>query len=307
MPLTTGARRASTCTRSAPGSPHGTSSIVVRTRSASRSRSRDRLRERGAAAVPARELDADRQRRLLLHAGRLRPDEDLPAHVRRERAHDLADRGREDVDAADDQHVVGAADAAHARAGAAARARARPHLDVVARAEAQQRRGAVAEMRQHELAGRAVLQLECAPRSRDRSARRGRSRARRGASRPAPRTRPRARCRCRRSPSPRSPSRPTPPPAARGRQARRRRARRRRARARRSSSRRSWSLGQVGRVGRCQHGRLRPQPLDRLHEPVGVARADGDVAEADPVEGGERRAGDERPGVVGRDDPLARR
>ena len=64
-------------------------------------------------------------------------------------------------------------------------------------------------------------------------------------------------------------------------------------------------LGQVRRIGRRQHGRLRAQPLDRLHEPVGVARADGDVAETDPVEGGERGAGDERPGVVGRDDPLA--
>ena len=41
-----------------------------------------------------------------------------------------------------------------ARAGAAARARARAYVDVVARAEAQQRRGAVAEVRQHELARR---------------------------------------------------------------------------------------------------------------------------------------------------------
>ena len=65
------------------------------------------------------------------------------------------------------------------------------------------------------------------------------------------------------------------------------------------------ALGEVGGVGRRQHGRLRPQPLDRPHEPLGVAGADRDVAEADPVEGGERRAGDERPGVVGRDDPLA--
>ena len=35
-----------------------------------------------------------------------RLDEDVPSDARRELAHDLADRGREDVDAADDQHVV---------------------------------------------------------------------------------------------------------------------------------------------------------------------------------------------------------
>ena len=66
------------------------------------------------------------------------------------------------------------------------------------------------------------------------------------------------------------------------------------------------ALGEVGRVRRRQHRRLRPQLLDRADEPIGVPGADRDVGEADPVEGGERRAGDERPGVVGRDDPLAR-
>ncbi len=67
-----------------------------------------------------------------------------------------------------------------------------PDLDVVARAEAQQRRRAMPEMRQHELAGGAVVQLDAPRPSPGRSARRGRSRARRGACRPAPRTRPRA-------------------------------------------------------------------------------------------------------------------
>ena len=71
-------------------------------------------------------------------------------------ADDLADRGREDVDAADDQHVVGAPDAADADPGAPARARARADVHVVAGAEAQQRRGAVLEVREHELALRAV-------------------------------------------------------------------------------------------------------------------------------------------------------
>ena len=85
---------------------------------------------------------------------RLRPDEDVAADRGREPAHDLAHGRREDVDAAHDQHVVGAPDAAHARAGAAARAGRRAHLDVVARAEPQQRRGPVPEVREHELARR---------------------------------------------------------------------------------------------------------------------------------------------------------
>src|SRR4051795_10638227 len=71
----------------------------------------------------ARELDGHRQRRLLLDPRRGGADEDVAAHVGREAADDLADRRREDVHAADDQHVVGAADAAHARPGPPARAR----------------------------------------------------------------------------------------------------------------------------------------------------------------------------------------
>ena len=132
------------------------------------------------------------------------------------RADDLANRRREDVDAADDQHVVGAADAADARRRSSARARAGPDLDLVARAEAQQRRGLVAQVRENELAACAVTQLAAARPSPDRSARRGRTRARRGASRPAPRTRPRATGRCRRSPSPPSPGPPSPPRAPPG-------------------------------------------------------------------------------------------
>src|SRR5207249_391413 len=77
-----------------------------------------------------------------------------------EAGHDLADRRREDVHAADDQHVVRAADAADSRACAATAARARPHPNVVARPEAQERRRTMAEVRQHELALRAVVQLE---------------------------------------------------------------------------------------------------------------------------------------------------
>src|SRR4051812_49591088 len=118
----------------------------------------DRLRELRAGRRAARELDADRQRRLLLDTGRARPQEDVAAGLR-EAAHDLADGRGEDVDAAHDQHVVGAADAADPRAGAPARARRGAHDDVVARAEAQQRGRAMAQVAEHELAGRAVCQL----------------------------------------------------------------------------------------------------------------------------------------------------
>ena len=197
------ARRASTCIRCAAGfptAPGRRASGPPARRAVSRG---SPPRARRSARRVRRKLDAHGKRRLLLDARRLRPDEDVAADVGRERAHDLADGRGEDVDAADDQHVVGAPDAAHARAGAAACARARADLDVVARAEAQERRGAVLQMRQHELAGGAVVQLERGAASRDRSARRGRSRARPGASRPAPRTRPRATRRCRRCPSPR--------------------------------------------------------------------------------------------------------
>ena len=107
---------------------------------------------RRPASTSRRQLDRDGQRRLLLHAGCARPDEDAPADLRGEPADDLANRRREDVDAADDQHVVGAADAADARRRAPARAGARPDLDVVARAEPQERRGPVAQVREHELA-----------------------------------------------------------------------------------------------------------------------------------------------------------
>ena len=235
-----------------------------------------------------------------------------PLTSRRERAHDLAHRRREDVDAADDQHVVGAADAAHARAGAAARARARPHLDVVARAEAQQRRRAVA--------GDASAR---ARRSRRPSS--STARARSGSISSAW-TKPRA-PRCIPSCSSHSPQSETPmspiPIAsvtfapqpssslrAEGRLAAARLAGDEHAldaRAAQVDAALRRPFDEVGGVGRRQHRRLGPQQLDRQHQPLGVPGADRDVAEADPVERGERRAGDERPGVVGRDDPLARR
>ena len=64
------------------------------------------------------------------------------------------------------------------------------------------------------------------------------------------------------------------------------------------------TLGQVGRVGRVRTAAWAGAARSP-HQPLGVAGADRDVREADPVERGERRPGDERPRVVGRDDPLA--
>src|SRR4051812_34943178 len=77
----------------------------------------DRVGQALVGARAAGELNADRQRRLLLDAARPRPDEDVAADVGREAADHLAHRGREHVDAAYDEHVVGAPDAAHARPG----------------------------------------------------------------------------------------------------------------------------------------------------------------------------------------------
>jgi hypothetical protein len=102
------------------------------------------LREQRIGGRVARELDVDRERRILLHARRLRTHADVAAQRRSELGHDLADGGREDVDAANDQHVVRPPDAADPRAGAAAWTRARFHDDVVACAEAQERSGAMA-------------------------------------------------------------------------------------------------------------------------------------------------------------------
>src|SRR6476661_2583009 len=80
----------------------------------------DRLGQRVVGGRVGRELDAHGQRRVLLDAVRGRPNEHVPADARGERADDLADGRWEDVDAAHDQHVVGAAEAADARSGAPA-------------------------------------------------------------------------------------------------------------------------------------------------------------------------------------------
>src|SRR4051794_35772414 len=109
---------------------------------------------REARVVP---LHHDRKRRLLLDARLGRLDADVAAHVRVELAHDFANRRRKDVDAAHDQHVVGAPDAANARATAAAGARARLDQHVVAGSEAQKRSRSVFQVRQDQLAAGAVV------------------------------------------------------------------------------------------------------------------------------------------------------
>ena len=141
--------------------PHGTRSTRVETTSTLAKPLTNRFRERRVHGHAARELDADGKRRLLLDARPLGPDEDVAADPRCECAHDLAHGGREDVDASDDQHVVGPSDAAHPRPRAPARAWARPDLDVVMCAKPQQRRRLVTEMREDELAGSAVVERAC--------------------------------------------------------------------------------------------------------------------------------------------------
>src|SRR3954469_23851727 len=265
----------------------------------------DRLRQIRVGLRPLGDLDADRQRRVLLDARRRGPDEDVAADARRERADHLAHGGREDVDAADDEQVVGAPDAPDPRPRPPARGRRRADLDVVARAEPQQWRGAVAQMGEHELAGRAVLHgdrlaarrvdelgvdeavgaevhavlvLALAPQRHADVAdahRLGHARA---------------------------------PPllehgaegglAATGLAGDEH--------ALDAGAAQVGLLQQMGGVGRREHHRLGLERLDGAQDAFGVAGADGDVTQAEAVEAPERGTGHERPSVVDRDDALAR-
>ena len=63
-------------------------------------------------------------------------------------------------------------------------------------------------------------------------------------------------------------------------------------------------LDQMGRIGRREHDG-RAARLDRPQQSPRVAGADRNVAQADPVEGGQRSARHEWPRVVGADDALA--
>ena len=103
---------------------------------------------------------------------------------------DRADRLRVDVHGLHAQHVVAPAVDPDARRAAPARARRGPHAAEVARAVAQQRRGLAAQVRPHELAARAVLELAAARRCPGRPARAGRARRRSDAAPRPRRTRP---------------------------------------------------------------------------------------------------------------------
>ena len=164
MALTARAPRAPTCTRSAAGCPAGRAPPESGRR-APRAAGRDRAGEPAPARL-GRELDADGERRLLLPARRPRPNEDLPGHVRGEGAHDLADRGGKTL-------TPRTISMSSVRPMQRTRGPVRPQghgvartSDVVAGAEAQQRGGAVPQVREHELAGRAILELECGARLR---------------------------------------------------------------------------------------------------------------------------------------------
>src|SRR3954470_7139856 len=269
----------------------------------------DRLGERVVGARPAGELDADRQRRLLLDPRRLRADEDVAADVGREAAHDLAHRRGEHVHAADDEHVVRSPHAPDPGTRPPARARAGAYDDVVARAEPQQRRGAVAQVREDELAGRSVLE-------RERIARAGVDQL--GVDVVA---RPEVHAVLRLALAPQrhadvaDPHRLGDPcaPAFLERAAERGLGaaglpgdedvpHARRAQVHAALGR---PLDEVGGVRWGQHGGLRLEQLDGPHQALGVAGADGDVAEADPLERGGGGARRERAGVVRRDDALA--
>ena len=150
---------------------------------------------------------------------------------------------------------------------------ARADTHVVACPEAEERRRAVLEMSQHELAGRAVVQRESRSGLGIDRARRARSRARPGAFRPAPRTPPRATGRCRRSPSPRSPSHPSLPRASHGRAARRRRARPRRGRARRSSRGGRSRAPPPTRRGARRRKASTPRPSARARLTAAISRS----------------------------------
>ena len=115
--------------------------------------------EVGVGASPS-DLDQHARRRVLAHACVRGADQDRAADARAELRDHLAQRGREEVDAAHDQQVVGAADAAHAERAAPARARLRVDHDAVAAAEAQHRHRLAAQRGVDELALGAVLERQ---------------------------------------------------------------------------------------------------------------------------------------------------
>ena len=291
--------------------PHGTSSTRAWTTSTLRRRSRIASASAGSAAAPRASSTLTGSGGSCLTPGEPRPHADVAADRGREPADDLAHRGREDVDAAHDQHVVGAPDAAHARAGAAAAAR---------RASGPRR-------------GRACGSAAAARRDAAGGSARARPTAPSSSATAAPVsgsissgcTKPRApRCipSCALALAPQRDADVADAHRlghARAPARLERRAERRLAAAGLARHEHALDAGgaqvdaalgrpldEVGRVGRREHRGLGPQQLDRADEPLGVARADRDVAEADALERRERGARRERPRVVGGDDALAR-
>ncbi len=264
---------------------------------------------RSAARPLAAGLDHQPQRRVLAEAMPPRADRDDAAHLGRERADDLAERRGEDVDAADDQHVVGAADAANPRRGAAAGAAAGPQPDMVAAPEAEERHGLLGEMRVDELALGAVgerhgrpgvgvdqLEMDQAAAAEMHAALLGAFAPQRGRDVADPH-----RLGDRRAPRflELLPHRRLAAAGLAGDEQLRD--------ARRAcvDAALARPLGEVERIGRGQRHGVRLEEPDRGHQPFGIAAADRDVRDAEETEGVEGDAGDERTGAIGGDQAVA--
>ena len=300
------ARRVSTCTRCAAACPTARARRVSapRARCAVSRGSTRRARHRPCASGASSTLTGSGGSCLTPAAcGRTRM---WPLTCGREAADHLADRGGEDVDAADDQHVVGAADAADARAGAAARARAScaPRRGRACGSAAAARRGGAG--------GSARARRSRRPRSARASPVSGSISS--GWTKPwAPRCMPSC---CSHSPHSETPMSPMPiASVTRAPQPSSSLARNAGSPPPGSPATSTRSTLEPVEVEPLARGRRRTtasvttasgsQQLDRLDQPLGVAGADRDVGEAEAVERRERGAGHERPGVVGADDPLA--
>ena len=290
--------------------PGGKSSTSVATRSFSRIRARMRS-ARPSTSVFAGDLDADGQRRLLSDPLGARPDHDDAGDRGREFVDDFAHRGGKDIDAAHDQHVVGAPDAADPRRGASAGATADAHAHVVAGAEAQQRRRAVDEMGQHEFAlgpvgdrlRRAGLRIDQLDMDEAAAAEMHAllflALAPEGNGDVAD---------AHRLDDARAPGRFELGPHRRLTAAGLARHHHPfHARLDEVHAALARPFGEMQRIGGRQRHRGRFQKIDRRHQALGVPRADRDDTEAEALERVECRSSDERTGVVGRDDALAAR
>ena len=136
--------------------PHGTSSIARLNDEGAADSLTDRAREVGVGRRTVRELDADRERRLLLDARRGGPHEDVAADAG---ANALTTSRTADGKTLTPRTIS----MSSVRPMQRTRGPVRPHghglvrtCDVIARAEAQQRRSPVPEVREHELARGAV-------------------------------------------------------------------------------------------------------------------------------------------------------